>query len=65
MSDKIVFEDFGLQIVAKDGHYYAVYDSGESVGGYEKRRKLTNAQANRAMISEDEAYKVLLEVDDE
>jgi len=64
MKDVLIFEGFGLQIVTNDGLYYALYDSGESVGSYEKRRKLNESQANRAMINENEAYKVLLEVDD-
>ena len=50
MSDVIVFEDFGLRIVVNDGVYYALYDSGESAGSFEKRSRLSKAQFDRAII---------------
>jgi hypothetical protein len=63
MSDVIVFEDFGLRIVVNDGVYYALYDSGESAGSFEKRSRLSKAQFDRAIISEQDAYRVLLEME--
>jgi hypothetical protein len=63
MNDVLVFENFGLRIVVNDGTYFAIYDSGESVGSFEKRRIISKSQFDRAIISEEDAYRVLLEVD--
>ena len=60
----IVFEGWGLRITCEDDLYIAEYDSGESAGSRLLQRSITAEQAARAMQSEDSAYRVLLEVDD-
>ena len=60
----IVFEGWGLRITCEDELYIAEYDSGESAGSRLLQRSITAEQAVRAMQSEDSAYRVLLEMDD-
>ena len=60
----IVFEGWGLRITCEDDLYIAEYDSGESAGSRLLQRSITAEQAARAMQSEDSAYCVLLEADD-
>lgn len=58
-----IFEDYGISIEQKGDAFFICYDSNEAAGGRIISRSIFEDQARRAMISEGEAYRVLLEVD--
>lgn len=64
VTDAVVFERYGIRIVRGDEGYRVVFDSGEAAGSTLMNQPLTEDQARRAMTSEAEAHRVLLELDD-
>lgn len=61
----IIFEGFGLRIVQSEHGLIAEYDSGQSSGSHLVRKKVSAEQAERAAKSEESAYLVLLEIEDD
>ena len=55
-----VFSDYGCTIQKRDGHYFMQYDSGESSGGLLMENEITIAEVDKARISEENAYEVIL-----
>jgi hypothetical protein len=63
MEENTLFDDECTKITFDGTSYYIYADTGEAVGSYIKKSKITKSQAERAMSSEEGAYRVLLEVD--
>lgn len=60
MTETTIFENYGIRVKNKGTEYFIEYDSGESAGSHIARIELTKEQADRAMINEHEAYKLIL-----
>lgn len=57
--DKMIFSDFGIDIVQKDDKYFLRYDSGELVVKMEEI-EITEDESIKAQKSEQDAYEVIL-----
>lgn len=55
-----IFEDYGIEIITKNGKYYIKYDAGEIVENIDEI-EVSEEDANRAQRSEEDAYNVILE----
>ncbi len=55
-----IFEDYGCHIIKRDGEYYICYDSGESAGSRMLENLITFDEMEKAQLSEQEAYEVIL-----
>ena len=58
--DKVIYSGNGIEIVEDKGKVFVVYDAGEIVVDM-RRSEITEAEAKKAMISERDAYEVILE----
>jgi len=65
MNSKTLFDDECTKITFYGENYYIHADTGEAVGSYIRKSKITQSQAERAMASEEGAYRVLIEVVDQ
>jgi hypothetical protein len=59
--DEIIFEDYGITILKREGQLYVRYDTGELVIQM-KESQITERQAHKARQSEQDAYEVLLAI---
>ena len=57
--EKIVSENFGCQIVEKEDKIYIRYDSGTAASKIIEN-EITQEDAKKAMLSEKDAYEVIL-----
>ena len=57
---KTVFNDFGCEILELNKNYFIRYDSGEAAGSAMKTHAITIEEAAKAMLSEKDAYEVIL-----
>lgn len=57
--DKVIFENFGIVVIERNGKFYVQYDSGESASRMIEK-EITEAEAEKAMKSERDAYEMLL-----
>ncbi len=60
--NKTILKDHGIEILRRDGHLFARYDSGELVVQMVEV-ELTEHEAERAQKSARDAYEVLLEAE--
>lgn len=65
MKEVLIFGDLGSGITFDGENYYVLYDSGESCGSVMKKRIVTKSQVDRYIMNDEEAYRVLLEVDNQ
>ena len=59
-----IFDDYGIVVIKKGEKFFVRYDSGTAVAEI-KESEVSPAQAARLQISEQEAYRVLLEIEPE
>lgn len=59
---KTVFSDFGIEIIEREATLYIRYDAGGIVAQM-REDVISEAEANRAMKSENDAYHVLLAIE--
>ena len=57
--EKSIFEDFGIEIMKRNNKYFIQYDAGE-LAVVMVEAEITEEEAKKAMISEKDAYEVLL-----
>lgn len=57
--EESIFEDFGIEIVKRNQHYYVQFDAGE-LAVVMVEAEITEDEANKAMLSEKDAYEVLI-----
>lgn len=57
--DEIVFQRFGAEVLLRDGRYYIRYDAG-GIAVRMKELPISAADAQRAGLSEQDAYRVIL-----
>ena len=57
--EKLIFKDFGCEIIEKQGKNYVRYDSGGSASRMEES-EISNSEVEKFRISEKDAYEVLL-----
>jgi len=57
--DNIIFTGFGIEIIKRDGRYYIRFDAGHFAVTM-KEVEVTEAEANKAKMSEKDAYEVVL-----
>jgi len=58
---KKIFDDFGCEIIEKGDLFYICFDSGESAGSRLVELQITKDEVEKAMRSEMDAYRVILE----
>jgi len=61
MESKKIFDDFGCEILERNGVFYICFDSGESAGSSLVELQITRDEVEKAMRSEMDAYRVILE----
>lgn len=59
--NNVLFENFGIEIIERQGALYIRYDVGELVV-LTREDEITEAEANKAKRSESDAYEVLLAI---
>jgi len=57
--EEITFSGFGVEIIKRLGRFYIRYDAGEIAVSMEEK-EITEAEANKAKLSERDAYEVIL-----
>jgi hypothetical protein len=57
--EESIFEDFGIEIVKRDESYYIQFDAGE-LAVVMVEAGITEVEAKKAMLSEKDAYEVLI-----
>jgi hypothetical protein len=57
--DEIIFCDFGIEIIKRNSHFFVRYDSGTAVARI-CEDEITEVEAMKAQLSEQDAYEVLL-----
>lgn len=57
--DNVVFSDFGVEIIERDGRFFVRYDSGEIAAQF-REDEISRDEAVKAQRSEEDAYEVLL-----
>jgi len=58
-AESIVFSNFGVELIRRDGGYFLRYDSGEIVGKMVEVQ-ISEQEADRVKLSERDAYEVIL-----
>ncbi len=58
--DRVIYSENGIEIVEDGGKIFVIYDAGEIVVAM-RRSEITEAEAKKAMMSERDAYEVILE----
>jgi hypothetical protein len=56
---EVIFQDFGAEIIKRDGRYFIRYDGGGVVMQM-KELPISESDARRAQLSEKDAYQVIL-----
>lgn len=59
MSDQVVFSDFGVAIIEREGRFFARYDAGD-IAVQSREDEISEYEAERIKKSEKDAYEVLL-----
>lgn len=57
-----IFDDYGCVILNRDGEIFIRYDSGESSGSRLIEKKISIEDAQKAMLSEHDAYELILRI---
>ncbi|PKM73129.1 MAG: hypothetical protein CVU91_06065 [Firmicutes bacterium HGW-Firmicutes-16] len=55
----VIFEDYGVEIILKDGRYYIRYDAGRIAIIYDEI-EITKEEAERAQLGPEYATKIIL-----
>lgn len=62
MMDKILFNDYGIVLIERNGQYYIKYYSGGIVM-HETEERISLYEARKAQLSEKDAYEVLIAIE--
>jgi hypothetical protein len=57
--EEIIFEDYGMVIIKRNGRYYIKYDAGE-LAAIMRENEITEDEVEKAKKSEQDAYEVIL-----
>jgi len=61
--ERLLFERYGIKIFKRDGKYIVKYDTGELVIKM-RESEVTEKEVNKMMKSEQDAYEVLLAIEE-
>lgn len=57
--NEVIFTDFGVDIIKRNGEYFIQYDTG-AIAMIKKESKITPEEALKAQKSENDAYEVII-----
>jgi len=57
-----IFDDYGCVILKRDGELFICYESGESSGSRLIEKRISIEDAEKAMLSEKDAYELILKL---
>ncbi|MBD3586429.1 hypothetical protein HHX48_11830 [Salinimonas sp. HHU 13199] len=58
-----IFSNYGCEILEREGRFFIRFDSGQSAGASSIEKEISHEQMQKAKVSEQDAYEVILRLE--